>query len=189
MVFLCHSHLYPWALRYFLLNLVTLWPTSPPPHPALLPSSFCGGTKPHQQGSVMDVARQESGVLMSFQHLVKGKKKKTCEKKNEKWVWEKYKQDKWRKECQKPYVLIDSSCGHESLISRRCTALSYLYAFILSYYLSVCWCFMGDYLFSMNWDDHIWNTPGCVMTVNQQRLCSSLYLRRTAASVFSIVRV
>lgn len=39
-VFLCPCLLYLSALRYLLLNLVTLWPTSPPPHPALLPSSF-----------------------------------------------------------------------------------------------------------------------------------------------------
>lgn len=45
----------------------------------------------------------------------------------------------------------------------------------------------GDYLASMNWDDHIWNTPGWVMTVNQQHLCPCRYPRRTAVSVFSMV--
>jgi len=47
-----------------------------------LTEQLCRDTKPDQQGSVMDVARQESGVLMSFQQLVRGglEKKKRDEK-------------------------------------------------------------------------------------------------------------
>lgn len=41
----------------------------------------------------------------------------------------------WRKKRRKPHVRLDGSCGHESLISIRYTAVSYLYAFI---YIQLC---------------------------------------------------
>lgn len=53
---------------------------------SILTWQLCRDTKLDWWGSVMDVARQESGVLMSFQWLVRRGLMKTCEGKKEKWV-------------------------------------------------------------------------------------------------------
>lgn len=121
----------------------------------------------------MDMARQESGVLMSFQQLVKGGLKKKCEEKNEKWVWENYKHDKWRKKRQKPYVLVDSSYGHESLISIRHTVVSYL---VHSYVMLCSPVSAGGLESSPQWTEMITSEALVYMTVISLLIICKIYL-------------